>query len=120
MVVVARDADRIVGTVQLQPAWAPNQRHRAEVTKLLVLRAARRSGVARALMTEIERQARSAGFTLLMLNTKKGDAAEPLYESLGWVRVGVVPGYALDPAGVPGDTVIFYRKLESSALCHRE
>src|SRR2546428_3564269 len=27
---VARDAEGIVGTVQLHPAWAPNQPHRAE------------------------------------------------------------------------------------------
>lgn len=31
---VARDAGQIVGTVQLRPAWAPNQPHRAEIEKL--------------------------------------------------------------------------------------
>lgn len=111
VVLVARDGGQIVGTVHLQPAWAPNQRHRADVVKLLVLRTARKRGIARALMCEVERQARRRGFTLLMLNTRKGDVAEPLYESLGWSRVGEVPGYALDPSGVPGDTVFFYKKL---------
>src|SRR5688500_12687859 len=33
IVLVARDATGIIGTVQLQPAWAPNQPHRAEVVK---------------------------------------------------------------------------------------
>jgi acetyltransferase len=33
---VARDGEGIVGTVQLHPAWAPNQPHRAEIAKLLV------------------------------------------------------------------------------------
>ena len=28
VVLVARDAEGIVGTVQLQPSWAPNQPHR--------------------------------------------------------------------------------------------
>jgi GNAT superfamily N-acetyltransferase len=111
VVLVARDEGQIVGTVHLQPAWAPNQRHRADVVKLLVLRTARRRGIARALMREVEQEARRRGFTLLMLNTRKGEVAEPLYESLGWSRVGEVPGYALDPSGVPGDTVIFYKKL---------
>lgn len=111
LLLVARDAGRIVGSVHLLPAWAPNQRHRADVVKLIVLRTARRRGIARALMREVEHQARRRGFTLLMLNTRKGDVAEPLYESLGWSRVGEVPGYALDPSGVPGDTVFFYKKL---------
>src|SRR5438128_2001344 len=38
----ARDAEGIVGTVQLHPAWAPNQPHRAEIVKLLVHRRSRR------------------------------------------------------------------------------
>ena len=111
VLLVARQDGRIVASVQLQPAWAPNQRHRADVVKLLVLRSARRRGLARALMHEIEVQARRAGFTLLMLNTRKGDTAEPLYLSLGWMMVGEVPGYALDPSGVPGDTVFFYKTI---------
>lgn len=32
---VARDGGQIVRTVQIQPAWAPNQPHRAEIAKLL-------------------------------------------------------------------------------------
>src|SRR5262245_60465109 len=38
---VARDGDGIVGTVQLHPAWAPNQPHRGEITKLVVHRRSR-------------------------------------------------------------------------------
>src|SRR6476660_483580 len=52
--VVARDEVGIAGTVQLHPAWAPNQPHRAEITKLLVHRRARRRGLARALMDYVE------------------------------------------------------------------
>jgi acetyltransferase len=112
LVLVARDADRaIVGSVQLHPAAAPNQPHRAEVAKLLVHRRARRRGLGRALMEEVEAQAAGAGFSLLTLDTKRGDAAEGLYLRLGWSCVGVIPGYAIDGAGVPRDTVLFYKRL---------
>ncbi|MDQ6800026.1 MAG: GNAT family N-acetyltransferase [Acidobacteriota bacterium] len=108
---VARDSQGIAGTVQLQPAWSPNQQHRGEIAKLLVHRRARRQGVGAALMEAIEQRARDAGFTLLTLDTKRGDAAEGLYERGGWTRVGVIPHYALNPDGTPCDTVVFYKDL---------
>ena len=111
VVLVARDEQGIVGTVQLQPSWAPNQVHRADVAKLIVHRRARGRGIARTLMQEIERHAREQRFTLLVLDTCKGSAAERLYTSLGWVRVGVIPRYALNPDGTPCDTVYFYKQL---------
>ena len=110
-ILVARDAQGIVGTVQLQPAWAPNQPHRADVAKLIVHRRGRGKGVARALMEALERQARAEKFTLLLLDTCKGGAAEKLYESMGWVRVGEVPDFALNADGSWCDTVFFYKKL---------
>jgi len=108
---VARDAEGIAGTVQLLPAAMPNQPHRADVAKLQVHRRARGQGLGRALMEAIESRARAAGFTLLTLDTKRGDAAETLYERSGWTRAGVIPNYALDPDGSPCDTVIFYKQL---------
>ena len=111
VVLVARDAEGIVGTVQLQPAWAPNQPHRADVAKLIVHRRGRRHGIARALMRELERHAREEQFTLLLLDTCKESAAERLYASLGWTRVGEVPRFALNPDGSPCDTVFFYKEL---------
>ena len=68
-------------------------------------------GIARDLMREIERLAKDAGFTLLLLDTCKGTAAERFYQSLGWTRVGEVPHFALNPDGTPSDTVFFYRQL---------
>ena len=108
---VARDADGIAGTVQLRPAAMPNQPHRADIAKLLVHRRARGQGLGRMLMQEIQRRARSAGFTLLVLDTKRGDAAESLYRGAGWTEVGVIPGYALNPDGTLCDTVVFYKHL---------
>ena len=111
IILVARDVEGIVGTVQLQPSWAPNQPHRADVAKLLVHRRARRRGIGRALMDSLERAASAAGFTLLLLDTCKGYDAERLYASSGWVRVGEVPGFAMNPDGTPCDTVFFYKQL---------
>jgi GNAT superfamily N-acetyltransferase len=112
---VARDVEGIVGTVQLHPAWAPNQPHRAEIAKLLVHRRSRRTGLGTQLMQTIEDAARRAGFRLLTLDTKRGDAAEHLYRHLGWTPAGTIPGYALDPDGTPHDAVIFYKALHQAA-----
>jgi len=112
---VARDAEGIVGSVQLQPAWAPNQPHRAEVVKLLVHRRSRRAGLGSALMRAIEDAAREAGFTLLTLDAKRGAAAEHLYRKLGWTAAGTIPRFALDPDGAAlHDAVVFYRELSPS------
>jgi len=46
-----------------------------------------------------------------VLDTVQGSDAERLYRSGGWVRAGVIPGYALLPHGPPCDTVIFWKKL---------
>jgi ribosomal protein S18 acetylase RimI-like enzyme len=111
-VVVARDAGRIVGTVQLDLAMPPNQQHRGEVAKLLVHPDARRRGVARGLMVKLEEIAESAGRTLLTLDTVTGGAAERLYQSLGYVTVGVIPGYARDSVKTELDsTTIMYKDL---------
>ena len=63
------------------------------------------------LMREIELCAPSAGFTLLTLDTKRGDAAESLYRRAGWTEVGVIPNYALNPDGSLCDTVVFYKEV---------
>jgi GNAT superfamily N-acetyltransferase len=111
IVLVARDEEGIAASVQLRPSSMPNQRHRADVAKLLVHRRARGKGLGRRLMEEIEGRARSAGFTLLTLDTKRGDAAEALYRRSGWTEVGVIPGYALNPDGSLCDTVVFYKEM---------
>jgi acetyltransferase len=109
---VARDADGIVGTVQLHPAWAPNQPHRAEIVKLLVHRRSRRTGLGTRLMHAMEDAARRSGYSLLTLDAKRGGAAETLYRHLGWIHAGTIPRYAVDPDGTtPHDAVIFSKEL---------
>jgi GNAT superfamily N-acetyltransferase len=96
--------------VQLVLAQPENQPHRADLSKMLVHRRARRQGVGAALLRAAEAIARECGKTLLVLDTASDDA-ERLYERLSWVRVGLIPGYALLPGGGPCGTTIFYRDL---------
>jgi ribosomal protein S18 acetylase RimI-like enzyme len=111
-VVVARQGERIVGTVQLHLAWPPNQPHRADVAKLLVHPTVRGRGIARALMQELEHIAMREGRTLLTLDTWTGSVAERLYRSMGYIVVGVIPRYArgsTTPELEP--TTIMYKEL---------
>jgi GNAT superfamily N-acetyltransferase len=103
----------LVGTVMLEFASAPNQPHRAEVQKLLVDPAARRRGVARALMLRLEQEARRAGKTLLTLDTRAGDAAERLYRDMGWHEAGRIPAFALNADRTPCETVFFWKQVPS-------
>lgn len=118
MLLVARDPASpgdVTGAVQLELATKPNARHRAEVQKLLVLRAHRRMGLGRRLMEAVERAGRDQGRTLLVLDTRQGDNAERLYRRLGWVEAGVIPAYARNREGALDATVIFYKSLASGA-----
>jgi len=108
---VAEDAAGICGTVQLIFDLPENQPHRADLAKMLVHRRARRQGLGAALMRAAETTARECNKTLLVLDTVTGGDAERLYASLGWVRVGDIPDYALFPQGGFCSTTVFYRKL---------
>jgi GNAT superfamily N-acetyltransferase len=110
VLLVARQAGQIVGSVQLALATNPNARHRAEVQKLLVLSSYRHRGIGRALMHGVEQAARDIGQRLLILNTVEGEPVERLYRSLGYSEVGVIPAYAYSAHGML-DTVIFYKTL---------
>jgi ribosomal protein S18 acetylase RimI-like enzyme len=116
LILAAFAREELVGTVQVLLAMPPNQPHRAEIAKLLVRRSARRRGIAQRLMAQAEREALAEGKTLLVLDTVTGDAAEHLYERLGFTRVGVIPGYALYPDGRPCDTTVFWKALVSSPV----
>jgi len=112
IVLVARDAEGIVGSVQLHPSWAPNQPHRADIAKLIVHRRGRQRGLGERLMAAVEHEAAVAGYRLLVLDSKRGDAGERLYRRLGWTVAGTIPRYALDTDGTtPHDTVVFYKEL---------
>jgi len=110
-VLIAEDARGLSGTVQLVLAQPENQPHRADLAKMLVHRRARRRGLGAALMRAAEATARDCGKSLLVLDAVTGGDAARLYERLGWVRVGDVPGYALYPRGGFCSTTYYYRHL---------
>jgi GNAT superfamily N-acetyltransferase len=109
---VAEDAQGLCGTVQLVFDLPENQPHRADLAKMLVHRRARREGLGEALIRAAEATARECGKTLLVLDAVTGGDAARLYERLGWIRVGDIPGYALFPRGGLCSTTVFYRNLD--------
>ncbi len=111
LLLVARDGDgRLAGTVQLVLALKENQPHRADVSKLLVHRRARRLGVGAQLMREAEEMARRIGRTVLVLDTATPEAAR-LYAREGWSLCGTIPDYALMPDGALCATTIYFKRL---------
>ncbi|MFJ6656263.1 GNAT family N-acetyltransferase [Streptomyces sp. NPDC091377] len=109
-------AGRVVGTVSLAFPDKPNSRHRAELVKLMVHRAARGQGLGRRLLATAERTAAASGITLLHLDTETDSGAERLYAAEGWTRVGAIPNYAADPHGVPRPTSIYFKRIGATPL----
>ena len=108
---VAEDPIGIVGTVQLVLDQPENQPHRADVSKMLVHRRGRRRGLGEALMRAAEDIARESQKTLLVLDTNAGSDAERLYARTGWIRVGSIPDYSVQPDGSLKPATIFYKML---------
>jgi len=108
---VAEDESGIVATVQLVLDQPENQAHRADLSKMLVHRRARRRGLGAALMGAAEQMARDCAKTLLVLDTVTGSGAERLYARLGWIRVGTIPDYALLLNGGLWGTTLYYKRL---------
>ena len=98
----------VVGAVQLGLEARANGRHRAELMKLMVLRAQRRRGIGRALMGAALAEADRLGRSLLLLDVRAGDPAEALYRSLGFVPIGRVPRSARSPGGSLAATCFYY------------
>lgn len=115
ILVVAEQANRLVGTVFVDLVPEPNQSHRAEIAMLIVALEVRRHGVGKRLMVAAEAAAVEAGRTLLTLDTRAGDKPEKLYRSMGWTEVGRVPRYARASNGKLEDVVIFYKELGRTA-----
>lgn len=111
VLLVARDAGRLVGTAQLRFSAYPNGRHRAEVAKVMVHSSARRRGIASQLMAALEAEALAAGKTLLYLDTESGSPAGRLYRRLGWTAAGTIPDFAYRPDGELRPSTYFYKRL---------
>jgi acetyltransferase len=112
ILLVAKSNDDLAGTVQLDLASRANGSHRAEVIKLMVHTAFRQQGIAQALMKTIEEEAKLAGRTTLILDTREGDPSEKLYTKLGYQRAGAIPEYARSTSGELHATVFMYKLLK--------
>jgi len=110
----AFDQGVLSGTVTLVLDTPPNQQHRADVSKLLVSSQYRRRGIARALMSELEKVAQQEKRTLLVLDTGTGSGAEFLYLELGWIKVGEIPRYSLEMNGELLASSYFYKELTTA------
>lgn len=107
---VARRQQEIVGTVIVEYCGKPNGSHRAEIAKLLVHPEARRQGIARELLARAEKLALQQGKTLLVLDTRTGDAAEQLYLAQGWQICGQIPHFARSTQGELDATTVMYKQ----------
>jgi GNAT superfamily N-acetyltransferase len=111
-ILLAAELDgRLVGTVQAVASGIPNQPHRADLSKMLVHRAARGRGVGAMLLKAAEDAARDAGWWLMVLDTVVESSGDRLYAKGGWRPVGVVPDYALWPDGRFCATRYFFKDL---------
>lgn len=110
-VLLAEREGLLVGLVQLVRMRGLNQPHRADVRQLMVHRSARRHGTGRALMRELEVSARVLGISLLTVDTVAEGAAAALYEDLGYVRAGLIPGFLIGADGKPVDAALYYKAL---------
>lgn len=73
----------------------------AEVRRMYVLKPARRSGIARAILIQLEKQAARIGYEMLLLETgNRQHPAIALYECFGFTRIPRFGRYVNDPVSV--------------------
>ncbi len=111
VLLIAQQAGRIVGTVQVALESRANGSHRVEIQKLLVDRRARRQGIGEALMYAAEAVVRATGRSLIVLDTRTGDDAERLYRRLGYQLAGIIPRYARSIEGQFDGSSFMYKDL---------
>ena len=102
VIFLARDADgSALGFMQLYPCFSSVSARRLWILNdLFVSAAARRRGVARALLEQARTHGLQTGVVRLVLQTAQDNApAQALYESLGWVRQDGMYEYALELQG---------------------
>ncbi|WP_096085220.1 GNAT family N-acetyltransferase [Agaribacterium haliotis] len=110
-ILLAVNAQKLVGSVQLALCTKMNALHRADVEKLMVHTSARKQGLASLLMQYLEQLALAHQRRLLVLDTRKGDVAENLYRARNFQLAGEIPGFAANAEGGFDSTLYFYKAL---------
>lgn len=107
---IARDEKGVVGTVQLDLAGKTALSHKAEISTLLVCSRAKRRGVGRLLMRELESTAQNLGCNILSSDMQSGSEAEAFYRAQGYRCVeggDATTGYSRK------NQVVYYKQLSS-------
>lgn len=109
---VCQDGDEVVGLYILHPNNVGRCGHIANAS-YAVERDRRGAGAGRALVCHSLETAKKLGFRLMQFNAvvRTNERALRLYESLGFVRLGIIPGGFLIREGYDEDIVLFYRVL---------
>lgn len=111
ILLVAQQGERVVGAVQIALEPRKNGNHRGEVQKLMVHMNHRRQGIARRLMESLDASAIEAKRRLLVLDVRKGDPAETLYQQMGYIHVGDIPEYARNNDHGFDATAVYYKPI---------
>jgi ribosomal protein S18 acetylase RimI-like enzyme len=108
---VAKINEQIAGSIQLHLCTKQNGSHRAEIAKLMTHPDYRRKGIGRSLMNAAEEQARQAGRSLIVLDTREGDPSNLLYSTLSYTQAGKIPYFAKSANGELDATVFYYKTI---------
>jgi ribosomal protein S18 acetylase RimI-like enzyme len=111
VVLGAFDGEALVGTLSLLLDTPANQRHRAEIAKMMTRRDWRGRGVGTMLLREAERVAVAKRRTLLTLDTAADEGASGFYEKLGYTFAGAIPDYAFRPHGALTATRLYWKRI---------
>ncbi|PKH18264.1 GNAT family N-acetyltransferase [Enterobacterales bacterium CwR94] len=108
---IARDEEGVVGSVQLKLPLFHEGQNRAEIQRLLVHQRARRRGVGKRLLAELERTAQSNQRGVLCLHLIAGSPAEAFYRAQGYRCLGELPDYATTSDGHCHAAMFYYKRL---------
>lgn len=111
VLLAARHAGRLVGTVRLEPGAEPVVRHRAMLKLLMVAPDIQRSGLGRRLVDACLEAAAARGLSQVYLSARGGTGLEEYYLRLGWREVGRFPGGIRVAPGDDRDEVWYLRQI---------
>jgi len=103
--------NEVVGAVQVNLSASECQPHLANLEQLLVRRPARRMGVGRTLLGEVDALARTKGLTVLTAFPSCASPAEALLLSCNWRSNGKIPRFSFAPTGEICSASVMYKLL---------
>ncbi|MCB5160767.1 GNAT family N-acetyltransferase [Marinomonas algarum] len=113
-VLLVREDDKVVGSVQIGMSPKANALHRCDVEKLMVHTDVRENGLGSILMQGVERVAAAMQRHLLILEVRSDDIAHDMYVNMGYIAFGEVPGYTRSANGMLHNATFFYKEIETT------